>query len=292
MRDFTDRWMPRCLGGAALLSAAAVLGILAFLIYSAIPFFWTSDLLSGFVTAWRPDATPPTYGIGPMVVGSLLLAVLATALAFPTSVGICLFTQGIGPRWLGRVVLLIIHGMTAIPTVVYGFVAVLLLVPVLRSTEWGGTGYSLLAAGLTLSVLILPTMVLLMRVRIEQVDAHVSLSCAALGMSRLQTLRQVVLPLSRRGLVAGLVLGFCRALGDTLIALMVAGNAPQVPAAPTDSIRTLTAQIALVVATDWHSPEYRSVAGAGLLLFFLTTGLTIAMQRFDARADAPHDKMV
>ena len=67
-----------------------------------------------------------------MVVGSVLLAMLATALAFPTSVGVCLFTQGVGPRWLGGVMLLLIHGMTAIPTVVYGFVAVMVLVPVMR----------------------------------------------------------------------------------------------------------------------------------------------------------------
>jgi phosphate transport system permease protein len=292
MGDFADRWMPRCLGGAALFSATAVLAILAFLVYSAIPFFWTSDIASSVLADWKPDARPPTYGIGPMVVGSLLLAMLATAIAFPMSVGICLFTQGIGPRWLGRVMLVVIHGMTAIPTVVCAFVAVMLLVPVLRSTGWGGTGYSLLSAGLTLSVLILPTMVLLMRVRIERMDAQVSLSCVALGMSRLQTLRRVVLPLSRRGLIAGLILGFCRALGDTLIALMVSGNAPQLPTSPTDSVRTLTAHIAMQVATDWHSPEYRSVAGAGLLLFLLTTGLTIALQRLEARADASHDKMV
>jgi phosphate transport system permease protein len=176
--------------------------------------------------------------------------------------------------------------MTAIPTVVYGFVAVLLLVPVMRTVSWGGSGFSLLSAALMLAVLILPTMVLLLRVRLEQVDAQVAQACAALGMSRLQTLRHAVLPLSRRGLLAGLALGFCRALGDTLIALMVAGNSPQLPVSPTDSVRTLTAHIALVMTTDWHSPEYRSVAGAGLLLFVITTGLTIALHRLEARGSA------
>lgn len=282
MGSFADRWMPWVFGGAALLSAAAVIAIFAFLAYSAVPFFWNSDSFASLTTAWRPHAAPPTYGIGAMIVGSILLAILATSIAFPTSVGVCLFAQGIGPRWLGRMVLLVIHGMTAIPTVVYGFVAVILLVPLLRSTGWGGTGFSLLAAGLTLSILILPTMVLLMRPRLEQVDGQVSLSCAALGMSRSQTLCRVVLPLSRRGLTAGLVLGFCRAIGDTLIALMVAGNAPQIPTSPTDSVRTLTAQIALVLATDWQSPEYRSVAGAGLLLFVLTTVLVFVQQRIEA----------
>jgi phosphate transport system permease protein len=281
MRDVADRWMPRLLGGAAFVSAAAVVAILAFLVYSAIPFFLSSDILSSLTSGWRPRETPPSYGIGPMIVGSLLLAVLATVIAFPTSVGVCLFTQGIGPRWLCRTVLVVVHGMTAIPTVVYGFIAVILLVPLLRATGWGGTGFSLLGATLVLSVLIVPTMVLLMRLRIEQVDGQVSLSCAALGMSHLQTQCWVVLPESRRGLMAGLTLGFCRALGDTLIALMIAGNAPQVPTSPTDSVRTLTAQIALVLATDWHSPEYRSVAGAGLLLFILTTLLIVMQQRLE-----------
>lgn len=292
MTEFLERWMPRCLAAAALLSAAAVLGILAFLVYAAIPFFVAADLRSSLLTGWRPYAAPPAYGIGPMIVGSLLLASFATLLAYPVSVGICLFAQGIGPRWLGRAVLLLIRGMAAIPTVVYGFVGVLLLAPALRGLAWGGTGYSLLTAGLLLALLILPTMVLLPRVRCAQVDDQVALACAALGMSRLQTLRYVVLPLSRRGLRAGLVLGFCRALGDTLLALMLAGNAPQVPASPTDAVRTLTAQIALVVATDWHSPEYRSVAGAGLLLFLLTTALTLLLQRLEVRADGPDDKLV
>src|SRR5262245_25734877 len=115
MRDFADCWMPRCLGLAAFLSAAAVLAILTFLVCGAIPFFWSNDLGSSVLSGWKPYATPPAYGIGPMVVGSLLLATLATVLAFPTSIGICLFGQGIGPRWLSRPVLVVIHGMTAIP---------------------------------------------------------------------------------------------------------------------------------------------------------------------------------
>jgi ABC-type phosphate transport system permease subunit len=79
MRDLADRWMPRFLGGAALLSAMAVLAILAFLVYSAVPFFWTDEIGTSVMTGWQPYATPPSYGIGPMVVGSLLLAVLAAS---------------------------------------------------------------------------------------------------------------------------------------------------------------------------------------------------------------------
>jgi phosphate transport system permease protein len=292
MRELMNRWMPRLLAGAALLSAASVLAILAFLVYAALPFFLPDNIGSTLFAAWDPTAAPPSYGIGPMVVGSLVLATLATAIAFPTSIGICLFTQGIGPSSLGRAMSVVINGMTAVPTVVYAYVAVLVLVPALRATGWAGTGFSLLSAGLTLSVLIVPTMVLIVSVRVAQVDAQVSVTCAALGMSRVQTLCRVVLPLSRRGQIAGLMLGFCRALGDTLIALMIAGNAPQAPMSPADSVRTLTAHIALVMATDWQSPEYRSVAGAGLLLFVLTTLLVVAQQWFEARTETAHGKMV
>jgi phosphate transport system permease protein len=169
--------------------------------------------------------------------------------------------------------------MTSVPTVIYGFVAVCLLVPLVRDAFSTGTGFSLLTAALTVSVLILPTIVLLIDVGLRQIDPHIKLACHTLGLSPVQAQLRVLFPMAKRSLLAAAVLGFCRAVGDTLIALMVAGNAPQVPSSFTESIRTLTAHIALVVATDWYSPEYRSVAAAGLLLFALSAGSSVVIRR-------------
>jgi len=289
MRGMTaERWVRRGLGAATVVSAVAVLGIVAFLAAGAVPLLASGEAFAVLFGRWRPYAGQ--YGIAPMIVGSLCLAVSALALAFPVAVGICGFAYGLAPRRLGRLVLGVVHFMTSIPTVIYGFVAVFLLVPHVRQAFGAGSGMSLLTATLTLAVLILPTIVLLIHVRLQQLDPGVRLACSALGLTPAQSFLSVLVPASRRGLVAAAVLGFSRAMGDTLIALMVAGNAPQFPASPLDSVRTLTSHIPLVLASSWSGPEYRTVAAAGLLLLLLAASLTLAIRRLVGRPtpDVPH----
>jgi phosphate transport system permease protein len=172
--------------------------------------------------------------------------------------------------------------MTSIPTVIYGFVSVIFLVPLVREAFPESTGYSWLTAALTLSLMILPTIVLLVHAQLQQVDARVRLASAALGFSPAQTLLWVMRPLASRGLWAAAVLGFSRALGDTIIALMVAGNAPQVPHSLLDSIRTLTSHIALVVATDSTSQAYQSIFASGLILFGITAAVNLTLRRLQS----------
>ena len=120
-----------------------------------------------------------------------------------------------------------------------------------------------------LSVLILPTIVLVFHAWLEQLDPLLRLTAEAMGFTPIQQMRYVLLPAASRGLTAAAVLGFGRAIGDTLISLMLAGNAAQFPGSIFASIRTLTAHIALVLATDSQSMAYQSVFASGLLLFFL-----------------------
>jgi phosphate transport system permease protein len=161
-----------------------------------------------------------------MVVGSLCLAVAAMGVAYPLGLGMCGFAHGLGPRCLKGPLMGLINFMTSIPTVIYGFVSVVFLVPLVRGAFPESTGYSWLTAALTLSLMILPTIVLLVHAQLQQVDARVRLASAALGFSPAQTLLWVIRPLASRGLWAAAVLGFSRALGDTIIALMVEGNRP------------------------------------------------------------------
>jgi phosphate transport system permease protein len=274
-----DAWLRRVLGAAAALSAVAVLVILGALVGSCLPLLRSGDLLAVVTGPWRPYGAVPTFGIAPMILSSAAVALLAVALAFPTAVGICSFAHGVGPRRLRRPALAAVHFMTSVPTVVLGFVSVFLLVPRLRQAFATGPGFCLLAAAITLAVLVLPTVVLLVHVHLRLVDPGVRLACEALGLSAAEAQFHVLFPLARRGLVTAAVLGFARALGDTLVALMVAGNAPQWPTSPLESVRTLTAHVALVLATDTASPEYRSVAVAGLLLFLMTATLTLSIRR-------------
>jgi phosphate transport system permease protein len=271
---------------AAYLAGGVAAAIAAFLFAAAWPLLTSGHVTETLTAPWRPFAAAPSFGIGAMVVASALIASGATLIAFPVALGLVAFLQGIGPQQLRRPLLRLVQFMTSIPTVVYGFVAVIVLVPAIRSAL-GGSGYSLLGAIVMLALLILPTIVLVWHAHLVQSESRVLTACLALGLSPAQALVQVMLPASRRGVVAALVLGFCRALGDTLIALMVAGNATGVPHSLLDSARALTAHIALVMATDAFSPEYRSVAGAACLLFLLTAGLSLGLRRLERTGESP-----
>ena len=270
------------LQGSAVFSALIVLVLFGFLVYFTLPLFSEGQLTELFSWHWRPFHGE--FGILPMIVGTVLLAISAMLIAYPVALGICLFIHGLGPTWLARPVLFLVYGMTGIPTVIYGFVAVFLLVPLLRNHFAHGTGFSLLAASLTLSILILPTIVLLINTQLQQIVPRLRMTTEALGISRVHELTRISLPSASYGLLAAAILGFGRAVGDTLIALMVAGNAAQIPGSAFDSIRTLTAHIALVVATDSQSTIYHSLFAAGLILFMTTTTVNLLLHQIKRRA--------
>ncbi len=261
---------------SAWVSAAVVLSIFLFLAYFCRPLLDATTLSSLLSWDWRPFQGQ--FGILSMLTGSLLLALGSMLLAFPVGVGICCFIHGMGPPGPARFVLQTIKLMTSVPTVVYGFVAVFVLVPLLRDVFHQGSGFSLLAAVLGLAVLALPTVVLMLHSHFLVVEPQVRLTAASLGMTPAQKLLYLVIPASGRGFLAAAILGLGRALGDTMIPLMLAGNAPQVPGSVFDSIRAMTAHIALVVATDSQSLAYLSLFACGLLLFLTTALINLGLR--------------
>ena len=273
------------LASTAVIASLSVLFIFAFLVYFTLPLFQGGQLAQVFSWHWRPFQGQ--FGILPMIAGSIILASFAMVLAFPLGLGLSGFVYLYGHKPIGRMVLVVVQFMTSIPTVVYGFVAVFLLIPFLRTSFSGGTGFSWLAATLILSLLVLPTIVLLMHSQLSLVDANVRLAAVALGLSPSQEFLWVILPSMRRGLLSAGVLGFGRAMGDTLIALMLSGNAPQIPHSPLDAIRTLTAHIALVVATDSQSIAYHSIFASGLILFSVTSAINLTLHRLRRHAIGP-----
>lgn len=267
----SERGIRLLLGAAASLSGAAVLAVLLFLAVLSAPVF------TGATDVWSWDWRPfhGHYGILPMVVGSLVVATGAVLIAMPVGVLIAAFAHGIGPVWLGRIVLGVVRLMTGIPTIVYAFVSAIVLVPFLRDVFHEGSGYCLLGATLVLSVLILPTVVLLVHARWQAMGDRLGITCAALGLTKAQAVFRVVVPLSKRGLLVAGVFAFARAVGDTMIALLLSGNAAQTPSDLLDSFRTLTAHIALVHSTDTQGSAYASIFAAGLILLLLTATLSL-----------------
>lgn len=267
-----------------LMAALSVILLFVMVLAFSVPVFY-QGLGSGEGTlfSWTWNAGQKQFGILPMVTGSFILAIISTLCAWPLALGLCALTIAAGREYgtafqLRRILGGLIRFMTAVPTVIYGFVAVFLLVPILRVALGRGSGMGLAAAGLVLTLLILPTMVLIMEAGLKDRFTRVRLDAAALGFSGFQTLCCWVLPRSASALVSALVLGFGRALGDTLISLMLAGNAPQTPTALSDSFRTLTAHMALVTANEAGGDAYNSLFAAGAILLFTSCTVSFAVR--------------
>lgn len=260
-----------------------IVAVFLLLGYFALPVLFDSNITL-FSPIWRPEQGQ--YGILAMVVASVMLAILASLIALPLAVGICglcLFPQY---RRIAALLRALMRLMAGVPTVVYGIAAVFLLVPWLRDTLHYGSGFCLLAAILMVVILILPVMIMLLDSHCRVLMQQLYPTASALGMTSSQIILHLILPSSRPVLAASTLLGLSRAIGDTLLPLMLAGNAPQLSANLLDSMRTLTAHIALVLATDSHSAEYNSLFAAGLLLLSVSTVTTILIRTITTRSGA------
>ncbi|WP_246298851.1 PstC family ABC transporter permease [Desulfolutivibrio sulfodismutans] len=258
-------------GFAALLAVATVF---VFLAVFTLPMFTSGGIFAVLSPTWNPVRNQ--FGILSMAAATFGLSLSAFALAYPLGVGVCLFLNGLGPRRVAGMLRTVVRLMTAVPTVVYGFVAAATLVPAVRGA-FGGSGFSWLSAMLVLTLLILPTVVLILDGEMVAVAGRTRLTAAALGLGQGAALLFVVLPGCRRGLFAAAALGFGRAVGDALIPLMLAGNAVALPRSLLDSMRPLTSHIALVAATDSTSLAYASLFACGMILFCVTAGVNLAL---------------
>jgi len=261
-----------------VLVLALMMMLFGFLFWFALPVFFNAEA-SVLSLHWRPEQGQ--YGILAMIAGSALIGLMALLIAFPIAVGIaafCLFNryQKIA-LWVRRMIRL----MAGIPTVVYGLAAVFFLVPMLRETFRSGSGFSLLAASIMVVLLILPVMVMMLDMHCRPQAEQIRLASTSMGFSDTQTVVYLILPNAGKAMTSAALLGFSRAVGDTLLPLMLAGNAPQLAGSVFDSIRTLTAHIGLVLATESGSSAYNSLFAAGLLLLLISVTVTLSLRKME-----------
>lgn len=261
---------------AGLISAMISIVIFGFLFFLGFPLLKAGHFSDLLLKTWAPYHG--TYGIYPMIIGTLTIGLLSTALAFPLSLGCASLISILSPRRLSYCLHKVVQIMTGIPTVIYGFVGVFLLVPIVREIFHQGSGMCILSASLMLAILISPTMILFFVDSFDQVPKTYLDAVDSIGGNKVQKLLYVMIPSAWRGIVTGVILGIGRAMGDTLIALMIAGNAVQVPRSILDSARTLTSHIALVFAADYESMEFKSIFMCGMILYLFTTFIVLGIR--------------
>ncbi len=261
--------------GCAIASAAIILAILGFMVALGVPLFKESTFSAIWTGPWAPHRG--AYGIGAMISGTFWIAFSAAMICLPLSLGTSFVIASLGGRRVRKFLGTLIRFMTGIPTVIYGFVGVFLLVPLIRQ-GFGGPGIGVLTASIMLAILISPTMILFFVDSLLAVDATYVQAAKALGANRVQRLLYVMAPRALGGMASGFILALGRALGDTLIALMLAGNAVRPPQGFLEPARTLTAHIALVKAADFDSMPFRSIFACGVTLYLFTILATIAVR--------------
>lgn len=261
---------------SACFSVGIAVSIMVFMIILGFPLFGEGLFFRMLTGPWSP--VNGQYGIFPMILGTLSIASLALCFGFPMSIGTAALISALSPRGASFFLKKIVQVMTGIPTVVYGFIGVFLLVPVIRNTFEDGSGMCILSASLLLGLLISPTMILLFIESFDQVPRESILAAKALGANRVQTFLYVILPSSVPGLISGVILAMGRAMGDTMIALMVSGNAIAFPDSLLSPARTLTAHIALIIASDVQSLEFKTLFACGIVLYLFTAVMVFMLR--------------
>jgi len=282
------------LGRAALFfitcsSVLAVLLILFFVIYRSVAFL-TSYNIAEFLAgkAWYPTAESPDFGALAIIVGSLYVSVAALVFAVPVGILAAIFLSDVVSWKVRNVIKPIVEILAAIPSVAYGFFAVLVLAPWMQRTFGFTTGTNALNAALILAVMALPTIISVAEDSISALGRELREASYSLGATRMETTLRVVIPAAHSGIIAAVVLGMMRAIGETMVVWMASGNATQIPQPWWDlslSIRTMTATIAGEMGEAPEGSTHRSALFAvGVLLLVMTFGLNIVSEYFLTRA--------
>lgn len=260
----------------AWISAAAIAMIFGFLLFQGMPAIQKIGLVS-FVTGlkWSPSAG--AFGILPMIAGTLLAAGLGVLIAVPSGILAAMFLHGFCPDKLKKSLGSLVALMAGIPSVVYGFFGLTVIVPLIRM-NFGGAGTSLLACGLLLAMMILPTIISVSKTSLDAVDPSVYEGSRGLGASHEQSLFSAVLPAAKRGVLSSVILGLGRAAGETMAVVMIAGNQPVLPNSLFDGIRTLSANIVMEMgyAADLHL-QALSASAVILLVIVLLINLVFSL---------------
>ena len=277
-----DRPMSVVLLISALVSLLSLGLITVFIFQAGLPIIGHIGLgsfLGG--TSWNPTGKPASFGVLPMILGSVYLTLGALVIGVPLGVAVAVFLAELAPPAGAMVIRPAVQLLAGIPSVIYGFVGLTLLAPLVRATL-GGPGQSVLTGAIVLGIMIMPTVISISEDAMRAVPNTLRDGSLALGATPWQMIWRVVLPAARSGIIAGVILGMGRALGETMAVLMMIGNALRIPTSPLDSTTTLTSNIGLELA--YASGTHREALFAtGIVLFVFIMALNLVARAFTWR---------
>ena len=268
------RWT---LGLVAMTSLLTLGGIMVFLFLDGLPLFRDYPVLSFlFGMFWYPTSNPPDFGIFPLIVGSLAVTALTALIAVPLGVMTAAYLAEIATVSTRRVVKPFVELLAALPSVVIGFFGMVIVAPFLQDYMGAYTGLNLFNASLMLAFMSVPTICSVAEDAMHAVPDSLREASLALGATRWETLVRVVAPASLSGIGTAVMLGMSRAIGETMVVLMVAGGAAMIPLSVFDPVRPMPASIAAEMAeAPYRGEHYFALFAVGMVLFLFTLAFNL-----------------
>jgi phosphate transport system permease protein len=259
----------------SVLTTAGIILVLAFETYEFLREVPILEFLTG--TQWTPLFANRHFGVLPLVMGTMLVSSIAMIVSLPIGMLVAVYLSEYSPDGLRRIVKPILEILAGVPTVVYGYFALTFVTPLLQRVLPGLAGFNALSPGLVMGLMILPLVSSLSEDAMRAVPRGLREGSYALGATRMQTALRVVVPAAFSGITAAFILAASRAIGETMIVAIAAGQQPRLTANPFVPVETMTAYIVQVSLGDTPQGtiEYRTIFAVGMLLFLMTFGLNL-----------------
>lgn len=282
MRNYSEKIMRVVFLAAACVSILAVVLICVFLFASGVPAIkeiGAANFLLGH--SWKPGQG--LYGIFPMIIGSIYVTAGAIIIGVPIGLLCAVFLARYCPKSIYRIVKPAVDLLAGIPSIVYGFFGLVVLVPMVQDL-FGGSGKCLLTSAIMLGIMILPTIISVSEANIRAVPEQYYEGALALGATRERSIFRTVVPAAKMGILAGIILGIGRAIGETMAVVMICGNQAIMPESLTSGVRTLTANI--VLEMGYASGLHReALIATAVVLFVFILIINLAFTALKRRAD-------
>ncbi|UZH55662.1 phosphate ABC transporter permease subunit PstC [Salinimicrobium tongyeongense] len=273
MRKIKETLIEKSLLGSALVTIAVTVGIILVLSIEAVNFFREVSIVDFLTdTQWTPLYTDKHFGILPLLSGTLLTSFIAIIFAVPVGLSISIYISEYAPRSFRKTIKPALELLAAVPTVVYGFFALTVVTPFLQSFIPGLSGFNSLSAGLVMGIMIIPFISSLSEDALHAVPNSLREAAYGMGSTKLQNAFRVLVPAASSGIIVSIILAISRAIGETMIVAIAAGQQPRLTLDPTVPVETITAYIVQVSLGDVQhgSLEYRTIFAAGITLFIFT----------------------
>jgi len=277
-RKFAEGVAEKFLLLSACISVASVLFITLFIFREGLPLFRkVSPLEFLFSSSWAPTGDSPQYGILAFILGSFWVSAGALLISVPVGLSVGIFMAEMAAGRVARILKSVVELLAGIPSVIYGLFGYIAVSPLIRHFFGSPSGLGILTASIVLAIMTLPTIISITDVSLRAVPRDLKEASMALGATHWMTIYRVMIPSARSGILAGIVLGMGRAVGETMAVLMVAGNAVTMPEGPLSLTRTLTMNIAtdMKYAADDHAV---SLFTTGMVLFVFILAINLLVQ--------------